>query len=126
MTLDSVGLWVAIALAGALGAASRFLLDRAVSSRSAARLPFGTLVINVSGSFAAGAVAGLVASWALSEVARTVVAGGFLGAYTTFSTAMYETARLLEEGDRRIGVVNLLAPLVLSTPAAAVGWWWFG
>jgi fluoride exporter len=55
-----------------------------------------------------------------------VVAGGFLGAYTTFSTAMYETARLLEEGDRRVGVVNLLAPLVLSTPAAAVGWWWFG
>lgn len=116
-------LWAAVGLAGALGAASRFLLDRLISSRAAARLPLGTLVVNVSGSFVAGVVVGLAVGGTVGDELRTVVAGGYLGAYTTFSTAMYETARLLEEGDRRVAVVNLLTPLVLSVVAALAGWW---
>lgn len=123
MTREGVVLWVAVGLAGGLGAASRFLLDRALSSRLAARLPFGTLVVNVSGSFVAGVVVGLAVGGTVSEELRLVVSGGYLGAYTTFSTAMYETARLLEEGDRRVAVINLLLPLLLSFVAAGVGWW---
>ncbi len=123
MTRESVVLWAAVGLAGGLGAASRFLLDRLISSRMAARLPLGTLVVNVSGSFVAGVVVGLAVGGTVGDELRTVVAGGYLGAYTTFSTAMYETARLLEEGDRRIAVVNLLTPLALSVVAALAGWW---
>jgi fluoride exporter len=123
VTREGVVLWAAVGLAGGLGAASRFLLDRLISSRAAARLPLGTLVVNVSGSFAAGIVAGLAVGGPVGDELRIVVAGGYLGAYTTFSTAMYETARLLEEGDRRIAIVNLLAPLLLSSVAALAGWW---
>lgn len=123
MTREGLVLWAAVGLAGGLGAASRFLLDRALSSRLAARLPLGTLVVNVSGSFAAGLVVGLAVGGTVSEELRLVVSGGYLGAYTTFSTAMYETARLFEEGDRRVAVVNLLLPLLLSLVAAGVGWW---
>jgi fluoride exporter len=123
MTGELVLLWAAVAVAGGLGAASRFLLDRLISSRIAARLPLGTLVINVSGSFAAGVVVGLAVGGTIGDELRTVAAGGYLGAYTTFSTAMYETARLLEQGDRRVAAVNLLAPLVLSLLAALAGWW---
>jgi fluoride exporter len=123
VTGQTVLLWAAVAVAGGLGAASRFLLDRLISSRVAARLPLGTLVINVSGSLAAGIVLGLAVGGTIGDELRTVVAGGYLGAYTTFSTAMYETARLLEEGDRQVGVVNVLAPLLLSLLAATAGWW---
>jgi fluoride exporter len=122
VTGDVVLLWLAVAVAGGFGAASRFVLDRLISSRIAARLPLGTLTINVSGSLAAGIIGGLVAGGTLGDEVRTVVAGGYLGAYTTFSTAMYETARLLEEGDRRVAIVNLLLPLLLSFLAALTGW----
>jgi fluoride exporter len=115
--------WVAVALAGALGAMSRFLVDRGVSAASARVVPLGTLVVNVSGSLVAGVVAGLAATYALPAEVRTIVAGGYLGAYTTFSTAMYETARLIEEAVWRPAVVNLVLPLVLSVAAAGAGWW---
>jgi fluoride exporter len=123
VTGEPVLLWTAVAVAGGLGAASRFLLDRLIASRLAARLPVGTLVINVTGSLAAGIVVGLAVGGTVTAELRTVVAGGYLGAYTTFSTAMYETARLVEEGRRRVAAVNLLAPLLLSFAAALAGWW---
>jgi fluoride exporter len=123
VTGEAALVWAAVAVAGGLGAASRFLLDRLLSSRVAARLPLGTLVVNTTGSLAAGIVVGLAIGGTLGDELRTVVAGGFLGAYTTFSTAMYETGRLLEEGDRRVAIVNLLAPLLLSVAAAWAGWW---
>jgi fluoride exporter len=71
----------------------------------------------------AGAVAGLVATAGLPTVAGTVVAGGFLGAYTTFSTAMYETARLVEDGAGLEAATNLVLPLVACLLAATLGWW---
>jgi fluoride exporter len=113
--------WLLVAIAGGLGAASRFLLDRALSDRLAHRLPIGTFVVNVSGSFAAGVVVGLLARELVPGPLGTVVAGGFLGAYTTFSTAMYETVRLLEEGGRLAAVANLLLTAVAALLAAVVG-----
>ena len=116
-------IWVAIALVGGLGAACRYLLDRAISSRAAGRVPWGTVVVNVSGSLAAGAVAGLAADAVVDGQLRLVMAGGFLGAYTTFSTAMMESALLLEQRRTGRALANLLAPVVLATAAALLGWW---
>ena len=116
-------IWVAIALAGGLGAACRFALDHAVATRLGAALPWGTILVNVSGSLGAGVVAGLAASAVLPEPWRLVVAGGFLGAYTTFSTAMVDSLRLVEHGAPLRAVVNLLLPLVLAILAALAGWW---
>jgi fluoride exporter len=116
-------IWVAIAVAGALGAVARYLLDRVLSRVSASDLPWGTIVINVTGSFLAGLVAGLAARGVLGSAVAIVVAGGFLGAYTTFSTAMYEIARLLEQRATGTAIAVLVAPLVVSTSAASAGWW---
>ena len=115
-------IWFAIAIAGALGASTRYLVDHLVSTRLSGVFPWGTFTINVSGSFLAGLVTGLLLAGRVSAATATVVAGGFLGAYTTFSTAMYETARLLEDGATRVAFGNLLLPLAASVAAAALGW----
>lgn len=114
---------VAVLLAGALGAACRFVIDHAVSAGRTGRLPLGTVLVNVSGSFGAGVAAGLAAGQVVPPAAHLVVAGGFLGAYTTFSTAMHDCLRLWEAGARRAALGTLLLPLLLATGAAALGWW---
>ena len=114
--------WLAIAAAGALGAVCRYILDYAVSARAAGVFPWGTLLINTTGSLLAGVVAGLTASAFVPPKLHTIVAGGFLGAYTTFSTAMYETMRLAEDGARAQAFANLVVPLGLSVSAATLGW----
>ena len=119
-------IWLAVALAGALGAACRFVVDQAVGAPKAALLPWGTVVVNVTGSLAAGAVVRLVADLVVAEDVGLIVAGGFLGAYTTFSTAMVESVRMLEERAPVRAVLNLLVPVVLATVAALSGWWLAG
>ncbi len=115
-------MWIAVAVAGALGATTRYVVDHLISTRSSGLLPWGTFTVNVSGSLLAGIVTALAVAQILDPGVGQVVAGGFLGAYTTFSTAMYESVRLLEEGARRQAVTNLALPLVASVAAAALGW----
>ncbi len=115
-------MWLAVGAAGAMGAVVRYLVDHLVSARASGVFPWGTLVVNVSGSFAAGGVAALVAVEVVGSDLAMIVAGGFLGAYTTFSTAMYETVRLLEDGARRLAIGNLVVPMVGSVLAATGGW----
>lgn len=126
-------LFALTALAGGCGAVARFALDGAIRarltsegrSRLAGALPWGTVLINVSGSFALGALAGLAASGAAAAwhaPALTAVLGtGFLGGFTTFSTACVETVRLLQEGRWRASAANGLGVLVAGTAAAAAG-----
>lgn len=116
-------IWLAVAVAGALGAACRYVLDHAVTVTGGGRLPLGTALVNVSGSFAAGLVAGLAARHLLPADSVLVIAGGFLGAYTTFSTAMYQSLRLWEAGARPTAAVNLLGPLLSAAAAVTLGWW---
>jgi fluoride exporter len=116
-------IWVAVALAGGLGSACRFAVDHAIRTRLGSQLPWGTLVVNVTGSFVAGIVVRLAAEAVVSDELRLVVAGGFLGAYTTFSTAMVETALLLERRAPARALLNLLGPVLLATLAALAGWW---
>ena len=88
-----------IALAGSLGAVVRFLVDGAVQNRAGAQFPWATLAINVTGSLVFGA---LTAAFADPANAWRLAAGtGFCGGYTTFSTASFETVRLVQQ--RRLG-----------------------
>jgi fluoride exporter len=108
----SAATWAWLAAAGALGAVCRMLLDAAVSRRAPA--PWGTHVVNVLGSLGAGVVAGLALRGAVPPEVVAVAAVGFLGAFTTFSTWMVQTAALLEE--RRFAAV---AGSLLSLPVGA-------
>lgn len=116
-------MFVALALAGGLGAAARFLLDGAIRSRSTGTLPWGTIVINLTGSFALGLVTGAIAASALPDGWGIVVGTGFLGGYTTFSTASFETVRLIQERKFGAAAANGLGVLVAATLAAGLGLW---
>ncbi|PRI11876.1 fluoride efflux transporter FluC [Leucobacter massiliensis] len=113
----SGGLWLAlgIALAGGAGAALRYLLDTAVPVRVRERFPWGIMLVNLTGSFALGLLAGL----ALGQPLASVLAVGLLGGYTTFSTAILDTVRLLQQ--RRIGAALLNGPgMLVATVALAM------
>jgi len=114
-------LFVLLSLAGGIGAATRFALDGVIRSRAGESLPWGTILINVTGSFLLGLVTGMVGQHLLAGSAQLVLGTGFLGGYTTFSTASLETVRLLQAGRRRDGIVNALGTLVAATTSAAIG-----
>jgi CrcB protein len=107
-----------LAVAGGLGAGSRYTLDLWIRPRVPARLPWSTLLINVSGSFALGLLIGLGAS----DTWRAILGTGFLGGYTTFSTASVETARLALDRRYAAAAVNAGTMLVLGVAAAAGGY----
>lgn len=97
----SAGTWPLFLLAAAVGAVARYLIDRAVTARRGDGFPWGTTLINVSGSFVLGLITGLGLYHAFPGDARLVLGTGFCGAYTTFSTFAFETVRLAGEG--RVG-----------------------
>ncbi|AXT84405.1 chromosome condensation protein CrcB [Aeromicrobium sp. A1-2] len=107
-----------MALAGGLGAGARYSLDAWVRPRASKRLPWSTHLINISGSLLLGLVVGL----GTGDLWHTIIGTGFLGGYTTFSTASVETVHLAL--DRRYGAaaVNAAAMLVLSIAAASCGY----
>ncbi|GGC44418.1 fluoride efflux transporter CrcB [Brevibacterium sediminis] len=115
--------FVALAAAGGLGASSRMLIDGLIKSRMSTALPWGTIIINVSGSLMLGLLTGLAGANLLPQAWHLVLGTGFLGGYTTFSTASFETVRLLQERRWAAGLVNALGTLVFATTAAAIGMW---
>jgi CrcB protein len=113
--------WVAFVAAAAAGATLRYVVDNVVAARMAGAFPWGTFVVNVSGSLFSGLVAGLALDHGLAGGVRTVVATGFLGAYTTFSTFVFETVRLAEEGAGAEAALNVVGTVVACALAAGAG-----
>jgi fluoride exporter len=111
---------LAVALAGALGAVARFLTDGAVSDRTSGSFPFGTLTVNCLGSFILGVVTGLAWYHGLGGRSHAIVGVGFCGAFTTWSSVTWETARLAEDGFGRQAVVNVVGGLAAALASAAV------
>lgn len=112
---------VLLVVAGAVGALLRYEVELAVRRRVGPAFPYGTLVINVSGSFVLGALAGLAAHHGVPTSVVTVAGTGLLGAYTTFSTFSVDSVGLVELGRTRAAVANLGLSLVLGLGAAACG-----
>jgi len=109
---------VLLALAGGLGAATRFVVDGVVRRRFPL-LP--TLVVNVSGSLLLGVLAGLALRGAVAGSTLAVVGTGFLGGYTTFGAASAETVRLLAERRFAAAALGSVGMLALSVGACAAG-----
>jgi CrcB protein len=106
---------VLIALGGAGGAISRYLVDTWVSERVGGEFPWGTFVVNISGSFVLGVLFALTIERNLlpSDI-RLPVMTGFIGAYTTFSTLMLETWRLAETGSSVAALVNVAGSVAVG------------
>ena len=113
----SVWTWIGVAVVGGLGAVGRFLLDGWLGSRVRSELPIGTFAINISGSFLLGLLDGL----ALSGDAMLIAGTAAIGAYTTFSTWMFETHRLAEDGQFTAAALNVSASILVGFAAVVIG-----
>jgi len=114
-------LFAAVAIGGLVGAPARYLLDRAITARVPSGLPWGTFSINASGSLLLGVLTGLAIAGRLGSVPTALLATGFCGAYTTFSTFTFETARLLEDGRLLQAAGNVVGSIAVGLAAAAAG-----
>ena len=114
--------WLLIGLGGFAGAISRYAVDTAVTARVGGDFPWGTFLINVSGSFLLGVLYAVIAERSLlPEEVRGPLLIGFIGAYTTFSTYMLESWGLVESGSYGAAIANLGGSVVVGLVAVAAG-----
>ena len=114
--------FLVVAARGAAGAVARYGVTLAVAIFWRRDFPLATFLINVSGSFILGFFATLAAERAaIDPLWRLLVATGFVGAYTTFSTFEYETERLTESGALTWGIVNILTSVLAGFIAVRLG-----
>jgi CrcB protein len=116
--MEALTKYLAVAAGSALGGMLRYYLGGSVLSRISGEFPLATFVINITGSFIIGFFLTLVAERiSLGQHLRLAVSVGFVGAYTTFSTFEYETARLLEEQHSGLALLNVLLSVVVGFAA---------
>lgn len=111
-----------IALAGAIGALSRYGISLAANRFISDSFPFGTLIVNVLGCFLIGYVMHLGLTTDLIPATwRVAITIGFLGGLTTFSSFSYETVRFIEDGAWALAGGNIAANVLLAIPATLLG-----
>jgi CrcB protein len=120
--LDTLNKYLAVAAGSALGGMLRFFLNGSILSRTAAPFPTATFFINISGSFIIGFFLTLAAERInVSPHLRLAIAVGFVGAYTTFSTFEYETARLFEDKQYWVALLYVVLSVVVGFVALWAG-----
>ena len=115
-------LW--IGLGGALGTMTRYWLSGFVAQRIGETFPWGTMVVNISGSFVIGLFAALTdpdGRWLVSPTARQFVMIGILGGYTTFSSFSIQTLNLARDGEWLWAGGNILFSVVFCLAAVWLG-----
>lgn len=111
-----------VALGGAVGSVSRFLLGTFIQDRSGTMFPIGTLVVNITGSLLLGFVLRYaLATQAMSPEVRALLTTGFCGGYTTFSTFSYETTALIEDGQYNRAALYIALSVIVSLIGAFIG-----
>jgi len=107
--------YLMVGLGGFLGSVLRFWLGSFVGARLGARFPYGTFVINVTGSFLVGLVVTILATRAhWSPNWRYLIPIGFIGGYTTFSTFEFESFRLFQDGQPLAAILNVTLSVIVG------------
>ncbi|MFZ0278152.1 MAG: fluoride efflux transporter CrcB [Candidatus Sulfotelmatobacter sp.] len=107
-----------VGVGGGLGSILRFWLGSYIGGRMGTRFPYGTLVINITGSFLIGLVfAFLTARTQWSPNWRYLIPIGFIGGYTTFSSFEYETLRTIQDGQIGLGLLYVAPSVVIGFAA---------
>jgi fluoride exporter len=110
-----VGKFFIVGIGGGVGSILRFWLGTFVGQRMGTRFPYGTLLINVTGSFLVGFVMTVITEKThLSANWRYLIPIGFIGGYTTFSTFEYETLRAIQDGQFTVGVLNVALSVLVG------------
>jgi CrcB protein len=111
-----------VGIGGFIGAIARFALGSYIGNRMGSRFPYGTFVINISGSFLIGFILTILAQRAdASPNWRYLIPIGFIGAYTTFSTFEYETLRTAQDGQILMAFANVSLSVIAGFAAVWVG-----
>lgn len=113
--------WIAFVIAGAVGAPARYLIDGLVTNRTKRAFPWGTLIVNASGSLLLGVLTGLALYHGFPNTQRVVLGTGFCGAYTTFSTFSFDTVHLVKEAAAREAIGNVVLTVLTCATASALG-----
>jgi len=119
--MNSFVLAVSIGLAGAIGAVARYLVMRFITKRSHSQIPLGTLFINVLGAFLIGLLFSLTTQKVTTPLQQSILATGFLGGFTTFSTMNWEGAQLARGGNISQSFLYLGGSFVLGLGAVMLG-----
>jgi len=114
-----IPLWISIA--GGTGAVARFITDGLIRTILGRRFPWGTLIINITGSFILGLITGAAMYDHGSVNLKLVVGTGFCGGFTTLSTASFEAVRLIEEKRYAGSLVQILGNCILAILGAFAG-----
>lgn len=114
-----IGLW--IALASGAGAVTRLAVDGEIRARRRSDVPWATVLINITGSLLLGVLTGLVLFHGAATDLKVIAGTGFCGGYTTFSTASFETARLLQQRAFTAAAINTVLTLTGCLAAAGIG-----
>ena len=120
-----MGAWVAVAVGGAIGSVGRFWLTTVMTALTGPRFPWGTLLINVAGSFLIGLVAGLTLTperVGMHADVRIFLMTGVCGGFTTFSAFSLQTLELLQNGDAGPALGYAVGSVVLCVLATYAGW----
>ncbi|HEY8999696.1 MAG TPA: fluoride efflux transporter CrcB [Candidatus Saccharimonadales bacterium] len=113
-----------VCLVGGVGAVTRFITDGVVRSKVGRRFPWGTLLINLTGALLLGTVTALSLHHHITANEKVIFGTGFCGGYTTFSTASFETVRLIEEKRFAEALFHSLTNLCVSVGLAAMALAW--
>lgn len=110
--------YLMVGVGGGLGSILRFWLGSYIGSRMGSRFPYGTFVVNITGSFLIGLVfAFLTARTQWSPNWRYLIPIGFIGGYTTFSSFEFETLRTIQDGQIVMGLLYVAASVVVGFAA---------
>ena len=109
---------ILVGIGGLFGGVVRFHLGKIIAQRASTTFPIATLIINISGALLLGLVSGI----SVTENVYLLLGEGFLGAYTTFSTFMYEGFHLFQENEKLNAFVYILGSLLLGVLGYTAGW----
>ncbi len=110
-----------VGVGGFVGANARYLLGNWAKDRWGSDFPYGTFLINITGCFVIGVFSTLLLRYAWNDTWRLLIAVGFVGAYTTFSTFEYDSLNLIAQGAWGKALFNLLGSVILGFFAAYLG-----
>ena len=114
----TASMWAGVSVLGGMGAVARTALDRYITYHHRGVYPLGIFIVNMLGSFALGVMTGVAAS---NDV-RLLLGTGFLAGFTTFSTWIVDSRRLIDARLRREALINIVASLIIGLLVALIGW----